>query len=333
MDQDAFNRHTLQRPVPLSTVGGAKCPQTRKTPGSHAQRGSLPPPSAQLVVLVHGINMGMFQWGHIADELAAAGHAVLAFDLYKRGKSEVYAAVDDTLALYTSQLAELLFAVGPATQYASSRPISLIGVSMGGAIAVGFTRRFPTSVARLGLVCPAGLPGPVPFVAKLARSRLLGDAIASFLTPKMLAKASRDAHFRPDHPLTAKMLARTERYIHHQCATNPWYLKGLLGTVRHFPLVGMSEDFAAVGRHRMALPGGGRLPRPTLIVWGDEDRVCAAANMGVASAHFPHARLVRLEGCGHADAWCTHYEALRTAIFEFLPDHEPAANAAAEERG
>jgi pimeloyl-ACP methyl ester carboxylesterase len=66
-----------------------------------------------------------------------------------------------------SQLAELLWALGPETGFASCRPIHLVGSSMGGAISAKFAAVYPHMVLRLMLVAPAGLPVPMPFIGKV----------------------------------------------------------------------------------------------------------------------------------------------------------------------
>ena len=42
--------------------------------------------------------------------------------------------------------------------------------------------------------------------------------------------------------------------------------------------------------------GGGSALRPTLVVWGTEDKVVQYANNEVLLKHIPHAKLVTIQG-------------------------------------
>jgi pimeloyl-ACP methyl ester carboxylesterase len=44
-------------------------------------------------------------------------------------------------------------------------------------------------------------------------------------------------------------------------------------------------------------------PRPVVIVWGRQDRVCLPRQAKRAAALFPHAKLIWLESCGHFPHW------------------------------
>jgi pimeloyl-ACP methyl ester carboxylesterase len=99
----------------------------------HGQLFGTPMPGKPLTVLVHGINAGKFVFVPLASDLVRHGHAVLTFDLYGRGQSDLTEHVHKA-ELFVAQLAELLFWLGPSTQYASCGPINLVGISLGGAI-------------------------------------------------------------------------------------------------------------------------------------------------------------------------------------------------------
>jgi pimeloyl-ACP methyl ester carboxylesterase len=58
----------------------------------------------------------------------------------------------------------------------------------------------------------------------------------------------------------------------------------------------------------------GTLRRPTVIVWGRQDRVCLPRQAARAAARFPDARLHWLEDCGHFPHWDQPAETARLIL-------------------
>ena len=54
--------------------------------------------------------------------------------------------------------------------------------------------------------------------------------------------------------------------------------------------------YIAVGKSMLPTDGGGSALRPTLVVWGTEDKVVQYANNEVLLKHIPHAKLVTIQG-------------------------------------
>ena len=135
------------------------------------------------IVLVHGISMGMSTWNKVEDYLVnQLGRRVLTFDLFGRGLSD--SSFPNNAELFTSQLAELLFAL--SDQLGPSK-YDIIGKSMGGAIAAHFCATFPQKINKAIFWAPAGLPVPYPLTAELAKLPLLGDLIMPLVGPTTLA--------------------------------------------------------------------------------------------------------------------------------------------------
>lgn len=92
-----------------------------------------PLPSAQrpLVVLVHGLFMRPFVMRWLARQLTSAGHEVRCFG---------YDTLRASLQMNTDQLVEFVNRMSPG-----SRPIVLVGHSMGGLVSWAATQRLPSS--------------------------------------------------------------------------------------------------------------------------------------------------------------------------------------------
>ena len=111
---------------------------------------------APAVVFVHGFSTPSFIWDQNINAVTEAGYSALRYDLYGRGYSDRPRGIDYNADLFVRQLSELIEAVGIAT------PVTLVGVSMGGAISVIFTERHPELVRALVLVDPLGFRSRCP---------------------------------------------------------------------------------------------------------------------------------------------------------------------------
>ena len=133
------------------------------------------PEAAPTVVFVCGLSTPYFIWDFTVPALTAAGYRTLRYDLYGRGFSDRPTAVRYDADLFDRQLLELIERLKLRT------PLTLAGVSMGGAISVIFAERHPERVNGLILVDPAGFPLPLPLdgeAREAAGSRRVPDAAA-----------------------------------------------------------------------------------------------------------------------------------------------------------
>jgi pimeloyl-ACP methyl ester carboxylesterase len=207
------------------------------------------PPGGQPVALIHGFSTPYFIWDRTAPALAAAGLRVLRYDLFGRGWSDR----PDTrynMALYLRQLGGLLDAL------ALTRPVDLVGLSMGGAIAVAFTARYPDRVRRLALVDPAGLPMNLPALARLVQLPVAGEIIFGLLGGWFLLSQQAKDFYR----LPADLAEFQSRYRMQMAYRG--FRRALLSTVRGDAIGDRAEEFAAVGKQA----------HPKLLIMGRHDR-------------------------------------------------------------
>ncbi|MFT4572181.1 MAG: pimeloyl-ACP methyl ester carboxylesterase [Hyphomicrobiaceae bacterium] len=238
------------------------------------------PENGDLVVFVHGFSSPAFVWGRIPHLLGKAGYRTVRYDLYGRGLSDRPDLTYD-FDLYQSQLIDLLNALRVG------RPFHLVGLSMGGAIAVDYAASFPDRVASLTLIDPAGFPMDTPVAASLMRAPWLGEYLMKLLGDNALLGAI--SHSVADQSLVPELTKKFRNQLRWKGTK-----RALLSTLRHTELEGMAERFRVVGGHRI----------PTLLFWGTEDQVIPLRNSVLVQSAIPHARLVRVEGAGHLP----HYE-------------------------
>ena len=183
------------------------------------------PHDGPVVVLIHGFSFGSWCFNYLGPLLEDAGYRVFAPDLYGRGFSDRPAVRHDA-ALYNQMLAEFLDAVGV------EGPATLVGNSMGGAIAVDFAAHYPGQVRGVVLVATTGLRLSRPLSLGWFSVPLIGDLIWRWMGPDITISHSSDPVVRD----MANAAARQQAQI-------PGYYAALLSTLRHFPLDGMGASF------------------------------------------------------------------------------------------
>lgn len=233
------------------------------------------------LVFLHGL-LGSHQvWAALAAEMSETHH-VVAPDLFGHGSSAKPMA-DYSLGGHAGAVRDLVDSLGIGE-------VTLVGHSLGGGIAMEFTYLFPHRVRGLVLVASGGLgrevnvllraptwPG-AEFVLPLMASgfaRRQGNALARGL--RLLGvKGSNDV---------------AEAWRGFEKLTDGDSRRAFLSTIRS--VVGPD------GQRVSAAPLLPRLKVPTLVVWGNRDRLIPLAHARDAVEHLPMARLVVFEGAGH----------------------------------
>ena len=230
------------------------------------------PKDAPAVVLLHGFGGSVHTWDDWARGLEAQ-HRVIRYDQPGAGLS-----VPDRLDQYTDERGmQVLTAL--MDQLGLQRA-SLVGHSMGGRLAWRFAADHPQRVHKLVLVAPDGFASPgfdygkapdVGWVTSLLRYTL----------PKPLLRAS----LKPAYADPAAMTdARADRY--HAMMLAPGNREALLSRMRQLVLQPPPPFLA-------------RIAAPTLLLWGQADRMIPVANAADYQRAMPQAQLVALPGVGH----------------------------------
>lgn len=252
------------------------------------------PRSDRILVLVHGLSTPSWVFSGLIRGLLGLRYRVLSYDLYGRGFSDRVRG-KQTLAFHVRQLDELIDAVGITT------PVTLLGYSMGGAIASKFAADEPDRVDRLILIAPAGMVyKPSRLLAVARRNRLIGGWLWGVLGGRQLMNGARaDAGKAPDLPdLVHRMRAELRRR---------GYLRAILSSERHT----LSQSMQAVHREI------GAMYIPTLAIWGQDDPVIPIQSVGELAKWNRQARQEVVENVGHGLAY-THPDEVLAEIRDFL---------------
>jgi pimeloyl-ACP methyl ester carboxylesterase len=239
------------------------------------------PANGPVVVLVHGLSTPLFLWDPTVPALVEAGFRVLRYDLFGRGYSD-RPRVKSDVKLFRGQLLNLLNALG------FSKPVDVIGISMGGIIAVDFCDQHPDRVRKLGLIDPAGYPMPVSKGAIALFLPAVGELVMALAGDKVVLGGLPHDFLHPDrYPDYAEQYKKQLPY--------QGFKRSLLSTIRHMPFNGaMIPVYEQVGRQ----------DRPKLLIWGRQDRTVPFAHHELVQAALPGVAFHAIDEAAHLP----HYE-------------------------
>lgn len=169
--------------------------------------------------------------------------------------------------------------------------VSMIGYDMGGAVATGFAAKYPTICASLVLVSPIGVKYHELRNEELLKKNTIGEFLMLKGKHRLVRSQEKEFHDTSLESPHRKMINKQTAMVQWQIDYTPGYLGAVLSAYRSFPLRGMEELYTAVGRH----------PRPVMIVWGENDRVCPYKKcVRSMESSFPYGCIVDIKKCGHS---------------------------------
>jgi pimeloyl-ACP methyl ester carboxylesterase len=227
------------------------------------------------IVLLHGFGTCAFLWRNIAPVLAEAGHAAYALDLFGHGESDRTPDADFGIAAQ----AEYLDAAMTALRLARA---TIVGVDLGGDVALRLAATRPDRVARLVLInVPAFDELPARDIGAMQRStaRFAFRVTRGVLGAASLLEAILEGSVAKPERMPTRLLAR--------------YLAPFAGRdgVNHFLALG-----AAIRRADIDELDLSEVSAPTLIVRGDLDEWLSRDVAEQLASTIPHATLRRIAG-------------------------------------
>jgi 3-oxoadipate enol-lactonase len=244
------------------------------------------------LVMIHGAQGDQTMFSNFAPGFAR-DYQVLTFDQRGSGLSEKPHR-DYSIAQLADDTAALMDRVGFATAH-------IIGVSMGGMIALEFALRHPRRARALVLGCTT--PGGPKAI------RIGGDAFTAAYSSQPMSSEARGRALAE--------AAFTRGYLEHHPETIPEMIEAR----RQRPL----DPIALEGRLKAALRHDvydrlGQIICSTLVITGKDDALISWENSRLLAERIPGAKLVLLEPAGHC-FWLEQPAESHTAIAEFLASH------------
>lgn len=237
------------------------------------------------IVFLHGLGSAGSDWG-LQLPAFTARHRVVTLDLPGHGRSALPSG-RVTIETMADDVAALLSTLGLG-------PAHIVGLSLGGCVALALAVRHPSHTRTLTLVNafaklrPAGLRG---------LRRMVTRVLLVTLAPMRMGAANVARHLFPDpqqEPLyraAVESLARTSRRTY-------------IGSMRALARVDLRDHLGAIRC-------------PTLVVAGAGDRTVPLAAKELLAARIPGARLVVIPDSRHATN-IDRPDAFNRAVLEFL---------------
>jgi pimeloyl-ACP methyl ester carboxylesterase len=223
------------------------------------------------ILLLHGFDSSVLEFRRLLP-LLAAENQTWTVDLLGFGFTERLAGIPFSPAAIQTHLYYFWKTL-------IGEPVILVGASMGGATAIDFTLSYPQSVKQLVLIDSAGYTAEA--------------TIGKFLFP-------------PLDYLAVEFLRRSK--VREQISRNAYYdkklvtLDAVLCTALHLKVQGWNQAlkaFTKSGGYRSFREKLSQIEQPTLILWGEFDRILGTADAYKFKDAIAQSQLIWIENCGH----------------------------------
>ncbi len=234
---------------------------------TYTQQGSGQTP----ILLLHGFDSSVLEFRRLLP-LLGENQETWAVDLWGFGFTERVAGLSFSPEAIKTHLYYFW-------KQKISQPMILLGASMGGAAALDFTLTYPEVVKKLVLLDSAGLANP-PLLGKLMFPPLDIWATEFLRNPKVRQGISRSAYYD-------KNLANQDAY--------------LCGAL-HLKSVNWNQAliaFTKSGGYGSFFKQLGQIQQPSLIIWGENDRILGTKVAFNFQQAIIHSQLEWVKECGH----------------------------------
>ena len=264
-----------RRAFPSETPIDADLLRTPIGPGSlHVERYGH---GGRAIVLLHGFATSSFLWRTVGPALAAGGHTAYAIDLLGYGESDRPLEGDYSIAAQTEYVDRAMAALRVPRA-------TVVGVGIGGGIALRLALRHPSRVERLGLVNTVAFdecPGREVRAVQLGTARFAFRVAHSVLGAAPLLRRALESGVADPSAMPARLVAR--------------YLAPYVGTEGVTHLLVLARSLRAEDVEELDLS---QLQVPTLIVWGEADTSLDSGLPERLQLAIPGSTVVRLPNVG-----------------------------------
>ena len=231
------------------------------------------------VLLIHGIGGFVENWDQNAAALAER-HRVFIPDLVGFGLSDKPNA-PYTLPYFAQFISDFMAIKGISRA-------TLVGWSLGGAVALQFARQFPGQLDKIVLVGSAGLGRELSIGFRLITVPFLGEWLVQ-------PNRNRTTSFLKECVYDSALVSSEWVEQKHEMDILPNAQQSFLTTLRALgTLFGQRRSIYGPMIESLA-----SISAPTLIIWGRQDRTVPFAHGRVAKEKLSNAQLHLVDQCGH----------------------------------
>jgi pimeloyl-ACP methyl ester carboxylesterase len=235
-----------------------------------------------LLVLVHGITSNSATWDRVLPKLAKR-YTVLAPDLLGHGRSDKLRG-DYSVGAHANMIRDLMDALG-------YKRATFAGHSLGGGVALQFAYQYPERIERLVLVAPGGFGREVSVVLRAASLPGSGRVLALAAWRPFVAAGTMLAHMLGQLGLHGNTdleeIGRAYTLL-SDTEARAAFLHTLRSVVDH-----QGQLVTALDRLELTKRF------PSLIVWGDRDRIVPVRHGQDVHQLVPNTYLAVFGGAGH----------------------------------
>jgi len=233
------------------------------------------PQDGEVVLLIPGLTIPLFYWDGLVSKLHQQGLRTLAYSAYGRGYSDRIVSRYDK-ALFVRQARELLANLN------MTKPVHVIATSMGALIAMALLHENWFHAKSMTLFGPAGMGSTEPLIARLKQWPFITEVLG-----RNIGQRGVISHL--DHNvLDVRHLELLKAMVCHGFQYEG-SIYALFSTLQSFPLVQQQELYRVTGL----------LSVPTLLAWGEEDRVTPIAGMTSVKSLLKPVDCHVIPQCGH----------------------------------
>ena len=250
----------------------------------------------KVIVLIHGAFSSVDWWSANMPALAE-NHRVYALDMPGFG-------LTDKIPL--KSLSHAAHFINDFMKTQNIEEANLIGHSMGGGCILEYVYLYPDKVSSLVLIDSLGLGREVHFLFKLLSIPVIGELI---LRPSRSGSKKSLGVAVYDQSLVTDELVD----MAYRLACIPGTAKCLLSFIRTgSSIFGIDKEFI-----RPIIEKLPTVEAPTLIIWGEQDRLFPVEHASVALKNIPDAQLEVFERCGHIPH-LEHPDKFNSLVLKFL---------------
>ncbi|BAZ00561.1 alpha/beta hydrolase fold protein [Tolypothrix tenuis PCC 7101] len=256
----------LAQSIQSQAIATSLATQPINTTYVHQGSGGVP------ILLIHGFDSSVLEFRRLLP-LLAAENETWAVDLLGFGFTERLSGINYSPTAIKTHIYYFWKTL-------INQPVILLGASMGGAAAIDFTLTYPEAVKKLVLMDSAGLQG--------------GSPLSKFMFPPL-------DYFATEFLRNPKVRDRISRaaYKAQQLVTND----GVDCAALHLQMPSWSQALIAFtksgGYRAFRFKKLAEIQQPTLILWGDSDKILGTKDAQRFKGAIPHSQLLWIQDCGH----------------------------------
>jgi pimeloyl-ACP methyl ester carboxylesterase len=245
------------------------------------------------VVLLHGLGDSTVGWQFLEPELVNAGYRVTAWDALGAGRSDKPRSGDYSIDAHVRRLNDLM-------NQLELRQAVLVGHSLGGSVALRFAAQHPDKVQALCLIDPAAYRAGATGDRWFWNTPLLAETVLGVVPTSQIIHYGLRQNFHQRDAISNDL---EQTYVRE--AKRDGAIAALIAQERQL-VPKQAEEWEQAHR---------TIQKPTLILWGREDKLVPVAQGTRLSNDISGSSLVVFPETGHS----AHLECPQKVLAELLP--------------